>query len=319
MKLITFKDIVSMNIALGNCYQWVIDTLKQKQETILPPKISIKPKEGSFCNVMPSILPDDTFGSIGGIKVVTRYQGRIPSLDSKLLLFNAQTGEFLALMDANWITAVRTGAVATHSIQLLAKRDYSRIAFMGLGNTARATLLMLENCLPDRALTIVLKAYKGQEQEFAKRFSEYTNLRFEIAETYSQLVRGADVVVSAVTYLEKDICSDDCFDEGVLVVPIHTRGFGNCDLFFDKVFADDRGHVCHFKYFDRFRSFAEISDVVNGKAPGRENDQERILAYNIGLSIHDVRFAANIYKLMMEKNVPLPDVDLEEPKEKFWI
>lgn len=319
MKLITFNDIVSMNISPESCYQWVIDTLKQKPETILPPKISIKPKEGSFCNVMPSILPDDAFGSIGGIKVVTRYPGRIPSLDSKLLLFNAQTGEFLALMDANWITAMRTGAVAAHSIQLLAKKDYSRIAFMGLGNTARATLLMLEKCLTDRALIIALKEYKGQELDFAKRFSEYTNLRFEAVDTYSRLVRGADVVVSAVTYLENDICSDDCFDEGVLVVPIHTRGFGNCDLFFDKVFADDRSHVCHFKYFDRFRSFAEISDVVNERTPGRENDQERILAYNIGLSIHDVRFAANIYKLMMDKKVSLPDIDLEEPKEKFWV
>ena len=50
-----------------------------------------------------------------------------------------------------------------------------------------------------------------------------------------------------------------------------------------------------------------------------ESDSERILAYNIGLSIHDVRFAANIYKLMMERNIALPDIDLKEPAQKFWF
>lgn len=319
MKLITFDCIKTLNIQPADCFRWVCDTIRKKKETILPPKISIKLGEGSFCNVMPSILPDESFGSIGGIKVVTRYPGRTPSLDSKLLLFNAKTGEFLALMDADWITAMRTGAVAAHSIILLAKSKFSRIAFMGLGNTARAALLMLTECLPDRELNIVLKKYKNQEQGFTERFIAYPNLRFETVDTYSQLISGADVVVSAVTYLDQDICSDDCFCEGVLVVPIHTRGFSNCDLFFDKVFADDYGHVCHFKYFDRFRSFAEVSDVVNGSALGRESDKERILAYNIGLSIHDVRFAANIYKTLTERGAELPDFDLEEPEDKFWV
>ena len=131
-------------------------------------------------------------------------------------------------------------------------------------------------------------------------------------------MKGSDVVISCVTYLADDICPDDCFDEGVLVVPVHTRGFTNCDLFFDKVYADDTGHVCHFKNFAKFKYFAEVCDVVNGNAVGRENDNERILAYNIGLAIHDINYAAHIYQ-MIQDNDGLLDIDMHDPVDKFWI
>ena len=253
----------------------------------------------------------------GGVKIVTRYPERIPSLDSRLLLFNVQNGEFLALMDADWITAMRTGAVAAHSILLLAKKNFSTIGMLGLGNTARATLLVLASMLPDREINIRLLRYKGQENLFAERFAEYPNLKFSFVDDADAMVSGADVVISAVTYLPEDLCADECFEPGVLVVPIHTLGFTNCDLFFDKVFADDYGHVHHFKNFDKFKYFAEVSDVVNGKALGRENDEERILAYNIGVSMHDINFAAHIYEQL--KNKELVDIDLQGPIEKFWV
>ena len=84
------------------------------------------------------------------------------------------------------------------------------------------------------------------------------------------------------------------------------------------MFADDTGHVCHFKNFDKFRNFAEVSDVVNGKKPGRENDKERILAYNIGISLHDINFAAHIYELLRDDK-SLKGIDFNGPTEKYWI
>lgn len=132
------------------------------------------------------------------------------------------------------------------------------------------------------------------------------------------MVRGSDVIISCVTYAPNDFCSDDAFDEGVLVVPVHTLGFTNCDFFFDKVFADDTGHVCHFKNFDKFRSFAEVSDVVNGVKPGRENDKERILAYNIGISLHDINFAAHIYEMLKDRK-DISEIEMKTPSDKYWI
>lgn len=224
----------------------------------------------------------------------------------------------MALMDANWITAMRTGAVAAHSIMMLAKQDYSVLGILGLGNTARAALVVLASMLPEKKFTIKLLEYKDQEESFIERFSEYPNLHFVCVDCADELVKGTDVVISAATYLPEDLCADACYDPGVLVVPIHTLGFTNCDLFFDKVFADDRGHVQHFKNFNRFKRFAEISDVVNGKAVGRENDKERIIAYNIGVAMHDINFAAHIYQ-MIARSSDITDINLHDPTEKFWI
>lgn len=257
----------------------------------------------------------------GGVKVVTRYPDRVPSLESCILLMDAATGEFLALMDGTWITAMRTGAVAAHSVLLFAKKNFSVIGIMGLGNTARATLLVLAEKIGKKEITVKLLKYKGQEEDFAARFSDYKNLEFVYVDTVEEMVRGVDVVISGATYLPQDVCPDECFDEGVLVVPIHTLGFTNCDLFFDKVFADDLGHVHHFKNFDKFKQFAEVSDVVNGIKPGRESDRERIVAYNIGISIHDVAFASAIYEMMSKNGVlnTLPDIEMKFPAEKFWV
>ncbi len=321
MKVISFKNIADMNISPLMSYEWAEYMIKNKSNAILPPKISLKPFDGVFCNVMPSMVYLDNGCNTEGVKVVTRYPDRVPSLESRILLLNADSGEFLALMDGTWITAMRTGAVAAHSIINFAKKDYRTIGMMGLGNVARSTMLILLAKDPDRELDIKLLKYKGQELDFAKRFEAYKNLHFSFVDTTEEMVKDSDIVIEGATYLPNDVCKDEFFKEGVLVLPIHTLGFTNCDLFFDKVFADDTGHVHHFKNFDKFRNFAEVSEVVNGLKPGRENDKERILAYNIGISIHDIYFASKIYNLMAEKGVldTLPDIEMDDPTEKFWI
>lgn len=56
---------------------------------------------------------------------------------------------------------------------------------------------------------------------------------------------------------------------------------------------------------------------MNGNKAGRENDNERILAYNIGVATHDVYFAAHIYEML--KDEELEQVLLKSPSDKFWL
>ena len=317
MKLITFEDIKKLNIPVDQYYNWTVEMIKNKSKSILPPKISIKPYEGVFCNVMPSFIYNEN-SDYEGVKVVTRYPERIPSLESKLLLLNAKSGEFLALMDADWITALRTGAVAVHSIMLLAKKNFKTIGMIGLGNVARSVMYTLLELNKDREFIVKLYKFQNDEQLFYERFKEYKNVTWKFVDTYEEVIKGSDVVISCVTYAPNDFCNDDVFDEGVLVVPVHTLGFTNCDLFFDKVYADDTGHVCHFKNFDKFKKYAEVAEVVNGLKPGRENDKERILAYNIGISLHDINFAAHIYE-MLKDDENILNIEMKNPTEKYWI
>ncbi len=312
MRIITHNEIMNMKITPKQCFDWVSEVIKDKNEYVLPHKISLKHREDGFYNTMPSILEKQGYF---GVKVVNRYSDREPALDSKLMLYELESGELVALMDANFITAMRTGAVAAHSINLLAAKTAKVIGVIGLGNTARATIKILAEVNRDKEYTIKLLEYKNQHELFKEEMSAYDNLTFEYVNSYEAVVKDSDVVVSAATYFEDDIADESWFKPGALLVPIHTRGFGGCDLTFDKIFADDTGHVAHFKNFSKFKKFGEVTDVVNGKVAGRETEDERIIAYNIGISLHDVYFALKIYNQFDGGEI----VEMKKPEGKFWV
>ncbi|MBQ0153576.1 MAG: ornithine cyclodeaminase [Bacteroidales bacterium] len=295
MTTITNEQIKALHITPKQCVEWVTESFKMKYEAQLPPKISVHPEGIDFYTSMPCLLP--TSFNRFGVKVVSRINGRKPALHSDLLLYEASSGQLLSLMDADWITQMRTGAVAALTIQMLQKKDAHIYAFVGLGSVAKATMECFLAILPQNQHIIVkLQKYKDQAETFITQFAD-SRVTYQIVDTHKQLVQDSDVVISAVTEMTELFCADDSlFKEGVLVVPIHTRGFQNCDLFFNHVFADDRGHVQGFKYFSQFKSFNELSEVLLGNIPARQSDKERILAYNIGLGLHDVVFATKIYE-----------------------
>lgn len=298
MRIITNQQIVDLGISPRECVTWVNESFRMKYEAQLPTKISLHPKGTDFINTMPCLLPSQY--NRFGVKVVSRISGHKPSLHSDLLLYNSSTGELLALMEADWITQMRTGAVAALAIETLQKNSATNYSFIGLGSTADATMACLQTILPkDKQYTIKLRRYKDHAERFAANWAE-ANYNFVIVDTNEQLLDNCDVLVSAVTEMPKLFCADNTrYPEGILLVPIHTRGFQNCDLFFDHIFADDKGHVEHFKYFNQFKAFNELSEVLLGKVDGRQSNNERILAYNVGLGLHDIWFASKIYAAMI--------------------
>lgn len=311
MKIITFDDIKKAYITPDEVYRWTEEVIEHKADCILPAKISIQPQgmDGVFYNTMPCVIPKE---NVAGVKLVTRYPSNKPTLDSQLMLCELNSGNRLALIDANYITALRTGAVAVHSMEKLAKwgSGSTTVGIMGLGN------VMLANIFPNRDFQLKTLEYKTQHLLIKEEFSKYKNLHFIFVKTHEELVDGSDIIISAATYIKENVCEDKYYKKGVTVIPIHTRGFCNCDLFFDKVFADDTNHVRSFKYFNKFKYFAEVSDVINGKSAGRENDDERILVYNIGIAPLDIYFAKKIYNKLKDS---VQDIDMHLPEEKYWF
>lgn len=302
MKIITQKEIEALGITPAQCVDWVREAFLMKSRCQLPPKISLHPQGTDFINTMPCILPSEyhTFGC----KVVSRIKGQHPALNSEMMLFDTLTGKMTALVNTDWITAMRTGAVAALAINTFRNSKAMVYSFIGLGAMGQSTLDCFLATNMDSEFTIRLKRYKNHAEIIKERYKDYDNVRWEISETMEELVGNADVVVSCITDAEGLLVDDlNLFKPGVLVVPVHTRGFQNCDRFFDKVFADDEGHVKGFRYFSEFRKFGEIGDVLSCKSEGRTSDAERILSYNIGLGLHDVLFGINIFNTLNNRHV----------------
>jgi ornithine cyclodeaminase/alanine dehydrogenase-like protein (mu-crystallin family) len=312
---INFSEILNLSITPEDCIAWATNVIKMKYDCILPPKISIKIENDGFFNTMPAYIPVlHRFG----VKVVSRITSRKPALQADLLLYS-DNGDLLAFMDGTWITTMRTGAIAAITAEKLKKTSTKYYSFIGLGNTARATLLCLNAIKNKNELNINLLAYKNQHEQFIERFLEFKNIHFTVYTSIDELVKSSDVIFSCVTVANDIFSAEENYAPGVLVIPIHTRGFQNCDLKFDKIFCDDMDHISGFKYFKQYKCKEEFSNVILGKAKGRENDNERILAYNIGIGIQDVFFASKIYERIIVSNKELINQNSFIQNEKYWV
>ncbi len=252
-----------------------------------------------------------------GVKEVHRLLNSVPSLGSDMLLYDAQTGELLALLDTDWITTMRTGAVAAVSSKALRKSNAETYGIVGLGNTARATLLCILEQEPERHFHVKLVKYKDQAELFIERFKEYKNVSFEIVDSAVAMAGDVDVFISCITNAQGLLVPDEkTFKPGVTVIPVHMRGLQNCDTTFDRVFGDDTAHVCGFKLFNHWPDYNEIGEVLNGRNPGRRSDKQRIIDYNYGLALHDVVYAAKIFEKLNYKS---KDIKIERETAKFWV
>ena len=315
--ILQHHDIVNAGITPKQCLEWIEDSFRMKYDSILPPKISIHPQGDDFFNTMPCLLPS-SFGRFA-MKEVHRIAGQEPALGSDILLYDSEKGNLLAILDGDWITNMRTGAVAALSARLLKNPSVNTYSFIGLGNTARATALCIIHDNKDVNLTFRLMKYKDQADCFKERFKDYDNVSFEVVDDMNEFVAGAEVLISCITAAKGLICSrDELYQPGMLLIPVHTRGFQNCDLFFDKVFGDDTGHVQGFRYFSQFKKYDELSHVLLGDNPGREDECERIICYNIGLGLHDAVFSSRIYD-MLKFSDKIPHFTQDKECSKYWL
>lgn len=320
MKIVTNQTIRSLQISPRECVKWIHESFSLKEQSQLPAKISVHPEDVDFFTTMPCLLPENNEGRrYFGVKEVHRIEGAVPSLGSDILLYDAKTGQLLALLDADWITAMRTGAVAAVSAKVLRRSDASVYGFVGLGNTARATMLCILESEPERHFHVQLLRYKDQAESFIDRFKDYTNVTFQIVDDINAMAGSVDVFVSCITSAKGLLVENvDSFRQGITVIPVHMRGLQNCDTVFDRVFGDDTDHIRGFRYFPQYHDYNEIGEVLAGRDPGRQSQDQRIIDYNYGLGLHDVVFASKLYELLADRP-ECQEVEMEKETGKFWV
>lgn len=295
MKMLTDNDITELGITPRQCVDWAEHSLRSKPTADLPPKTWQHFPGDVFINTMPCYVPEI---NRYGVKVVSRHPGCHPALRSKILLVDMANGECLACMDGNWITAMRTGAVAALAGKTFVSGfETASFGFVGLGSMARATMDCLCSLFA-QPHDIWLLRYKNQAEEFAALYASQTNVTFHFTDSREELVHCTQALYSCVTVMNEQFLPPSAYPKGYTLLPVHTRGFQDCDVVFDRIYGDDTGHLKCFQHFNEFRSFAEFSDVLLGNSSGRQTVDERIISYNIGLGLHDVWFASNIYNMI---------------------
>ena len=271
----------------------------------VPPKPGIHPKENSFIHAMPAYLQKM---KIAGIKWVSGFPSNtkknLPYISGVLILNDVETGFPICIMDCTWITAQRTGAATAVAAKYLAKESSRTLAILGCGVQGRSNLealfLVCKNLEEVHAYDINKDSLRKYIRDMTKKYG----LIIESASSPKKVLEGCDVVITAGPILKNPnpVIEASWVQEGVFSCPLDFDSYWKPEALhlMDKFYTDDKIQLNYYRKQGYFRNipavFADLSEVVSGLKPGRENDKERIVSMNLGLAIEDVATANHIYR-----------------------
>src|SRR5574343_38091 len=222
-------------------------------------------------------------------------------------LFDAASGQLRAVLSADYLGMVRTGAASGIASRWLARPD-SRIAgVFGAGWQAEGHVRALCATLPlERVKVFSRKADKLQA--FCARLTEQTGVAVVPAASAEELVRGSDVVGTVTT------AAQPLFDAGWLEPGMHINAAGSNALIRQEL-SESAVRRCNVVAVDtvptalaeagdllpllekgrlRERQLLELGEVITGRAKGRESAEQITLFESQGLAIQDLAVALRV-------------------------
>jgi len=136
MIILSNNDIINLNITQEEIIEAIekVLILHTNKKTIMSPKKSIIPKNNEFFTSMPCYISSY---NLAGIKWISRCPDNkyknLPKIIGSFILNDSKTGILLAFMDANWITAMRTGAIAGLTVKYCASKNSKVLSIIGAG------------------------------------------------------------------------------------------------------------------------------------------------------------------------------------------
>ncbi len=302
---LTQTDILDMRIEMKEVVGLIEKGLSEHAAGYVenPPKPGIHPPPHSFIHAMPAYFKRL---HIGGIKWVSGFPENhdkgLPQIIGTLILNDMETGAPLCFMDATWITGARTAAVSAVTAKYCARKDARTLGMVGAGVQARFHLPALLHVLGSLKKVKVFDVNAEAAQNYQSVMREKTGLEITIEPDVESAVKGSDVVVTATRRLDEPIIRNKWFEKGMLGMGLEAgRAWeGEALMSADRFVTDDWAQCCSFDAQGAFpgglpRVYWQLGEIINGTKKGRETDDERILAINIGLALEDIILADLIY------------------------
>ena len=133
------------------------------------------------------------------VTVVPKNRSRgLPTLHASYLLTDPETGVPLALMEAGFLTAIRTGAASALAARYLARKDSRTIACFGASIQARYQLLCFQAVFPVERV-VVIGRDQGRARTFVETMSNDMGVAVELSRDRRAAVAAADIITCATT------------------------------------------------------------------------------------------------------------------------
>jgi ornithine cyclodeaminase/alanine dehydrogenase-like protein (mu-crystallin family) len=285
--------------------------------TEMPPKPGIHPGppgNDNFIHAMPALI-----GALGaaGVKWVSGFPGNaergLPYISGLLILNDPETGLPTAVMDATWITAMRTGAATAVAAKRLARPGARVLGIVGCGVQGVTNLEALHAVLPAlaevRAYDLLPQRTRAYVEEQGRRFPSMT---LTPCDAPRAAVEGCDVIVTAgpIRRDPKPVLETAWFGEGALGVPLDYDSYWKPAALAaaDRFYTDDAGQLRHTRaggvYFRQIPDlYADLGEVVAGLKDGRRGPGERLVCMNMGIALEDMATAPLVLERARERGL----------------
>jgi ornithine cyclodeaminase/alanine dehydrogenase-like protein (mu-crystallin family) len=270
------------------------------------------PVPGGLLHVMPAALPE---AKVMGLKA---YSTLAAGDKYVVLLFSTETGALLAVIEADRLGQMRTGAASGVATKHLARADGDRVGCYGTGWQARSQLEAVCAVRPVREVRVY-----GRDGERRRRFAEEMSRTLGVsvvpAERPETTARGASVLIT-ITNSTTPVLEGCWIEPGAHINAAGSTALHRAELDVeairraslivtdsleqaklecgDLVLALEQGLI-------RWDDVQELGQIVAGRRPGRERADDITLFESHGVGMEDVALAARVVACARAEKVGL--------------
>ena len=322
MKIITERD-VETHLSTPEC----IDAMRtamiavSKGETHLPIRqfMPVNGAPGKMA-IMPGVVGGKTRAPwCFGIKLVCKYE-REPDSPygthvGMVLVFDAEHGLPLAMIEGSSLTAIRTAAASAMATDLLARKDASRLLIVGCGEQAVRHVHSMRAVRNIKSIT-VWGRNKKRCNEFAETVGEREGVNVTVADNLPDAVRAADLICTTTSAKEPFLkgewlspgthvnlvgsaipstaeVDDEFVKRSIFIVDYRPAALAAAAEFLNAVKsgAIDESHLA-----------GEIGEIAMQSAPGRTSDSDITVYKSLGVAAQDLAAAHLLYGRAVEQS-----------------
>lgn len=267
------------------------------------PRIRIKQPDGVM-HILAASIP--TMG-IMGHKTYTVFRSGMRYI---ILLYSALDGTLLALIEAEWLVGMRTGAASALATTYLARRSAAIVGLIGAGRQATLQLVGVCSVRPIKQVFVYSQRLFECEQ-FCQQMSRQLHIDVRPASSARTAVENADIVITATTS-PKPVFPGDWLRPGCHINAIGSNWPDRRELDqatilrSDLIVTDSREQArmeagdliipAEAGYLD-WNNVYDLANVVVGTAPRRRSEEDTTLYKGVGTALEDIAAAGLVYRL----------------------
>ncbi len=282
---------------------------KAEGQAVMPPKLIIPLPGGDF-RAMPAYLPRQ---KVAGVKVVNSHPNNrergLPSVIATLVMIEPETGFPIAIIEATYLTALRTAAAGALGTKTFARHNSRKLAILGAGTQGRFQLLSHKFVMSNLEQVRVWSLDEELAWQLKREFEPQLGVEIAICSSAKEAVDEADVIVTT-TPSRKPLVQNEWVSDGTHITCIGADAPGKQEL--DpailqraRIFLDDMaqgmesGEVnvpLHKGLLKPEQIAGELGEVLIGKKEGRRSDDEITVFSSTGLAIQDIACGAVVLR-----------------------